>query len=164
MRINNSVICVVFALAHCSVAMRAQPRHSNLIELFTDNQGMYFPAGRTLYAIIRDDGRMEYLVGRDMRVKYKELTPSEVATINRLIQSKEVSQFSGTINAAHQDPHQDYQTNLEVSIQRKGTVQHFVLQGFEPDDGRQFPADFEKLICFVDLLRAADYRISSDCR
>jgi hypothetical protein len=101
-------------LLTCAEFLTAQARHVPLVELYTDNQGLYFPAGRTLYAVIFDDGRLQYMdtTNRDLIVKHRVLTAAELIALRQRLESKAILQFTGIVNADHQPQHSDYQTNL----------------------------------------------------
>jgi hypothetical protein len=155
----------LFMVGH-AVASLGGPSSPHLVEIYTDNQGLYFPAGRTLYAVISEDGRMNYLdtSNHDMVVKHKVLTSSEMTKVKQLLGEKELMQFRGIVGADREDSTKDYQTNLEIVIQRKTRTQRFTMQGFDQDDGRPLPQGLNRLLCFVDGIRGDKFRVSSNCK
>jgi hypothetical protein len=144
----------------------AQTPQVPLVELYTDNQGLYFPAGRTLYAVIFDDGRLEYMdtTNHDLVVKHRVLTAAELIALRQRLESKAILPFTGIINAEHQPQRSDYQTNLEVSIRRDHTRQRFVMRGYDAEDARPFPQVLNALLYVVDDFKHVQYRLSSNCR
>jgi hypothetical protein len=152
-------------LLTCATFLTAQAPQVPLVELYTNNQGLYFPAGRTLYAVIFDDGRLEYMdtTNRDLVVKHRVLTAAELIALRRRLGSKPILQFTGITNADHQPQRSDYQTNLEVSVRRDRTRQRFVMRGFDAEDGRPFPQVLNALLCIVDDLKHVQYRLSLNC-
>src|SRR6266496_144092 len=91
-------------LLTCATFVTAQAPHVPLVELYTDNQGLYFPAGRTLYAVIFDDSRLEYMdtTNHDLVVKHRVLTAAELIVLRQRLEGKPILQFTGIINAEHQ--------------------------------------------------------------
>jgi hypothetical protein len=149
----------------CTAFLTAQTRRVPIVELYTDNSGFYFPAGRTLYAAVFDGGQLEYVdtTNQSLEVKRRVLTSTELIELRKLIKSKALLQFEGIVNAANQPQHSDYQTNLEVTIQRKRSVQRFTMRGFDAEDQRPFPLGLNVLLCLVDDLKHVEYRLSSNC-
>ena len=157
--------CLQVLLLTCATFVGAQTHDVPLVELYTSNQGLYFPAGRTLYAVVFDDGRVEFMdtSKHDLVVKHRALSATEVIALEQRLESKPLLRFAGVIDADHQPQRADYQTNLEVSIRRNRTVQRFVMRGFDAEDGRPFPEAFNALLCVVDDLKDVQYRLSSNC-
>jgi len=168
MKIRRLVYCIAFILlvlvdrpGHSS-----RPKPTKIIEIFTDNSGFYFPAGKLLYVTIFSDRRLDYMERSDtkMVVRHRHLTPEQMKRLRILLDAKGVIDSNGLILAKEQPTHMDYQTNLIVSMQREDHFQYFTLRGFEPDAGRIFPQGFAELICFIDDIRNASYRVSSGCK
>lgn len=153
-------------LLTCATFVGAQTSDAPLVELYTNNRGLYFPAGRTLYAVVFGDGRVECMdtSNRDLVVKHRTLSATKVAALERRLNSKPLLRFAGVIDSDHQPQRADYQTNLEVSIRRDRIVQRFVMRGFDAGDGRPFPEAFNALLCVVDDLKDVQYRLSSNCK
>lgn len=139
---------------------------AKILEIFTNNSGFYFPYGKVLYAAVFSDGELVYTerTKTEMVVQHRHLTSEQMNELRNLLNTKGMLNLSGLVFAEAQPVHRDYQTNLEVSIQRKDRLQEFILRGFEPEQGRAFPNDFGKLVCFVDDIRDASYRVSSGCK
>lgn len=152
-------------LLTCATLLTGQTPKVPLVELYTDNQGLYFPAGRTLYAVIFDDGRLEYMdtTNRDLVVKQRVLTAADLIALRQRLESKAILPFTGIINAEHQPQRSDYQTNLEVSIRRDHTRQRFVMRGFDAEDARPFPQLFNAFLCVIDDFKHVQYRLSWNC-
>jgi hypothetical protein len=160
------VIVRLFSFLLAGSALVAGQMHQvPVVELYTDNQGLYFPAGRTLYAVAFDDGRLDYMdtANHDLVVKHRMLTAAELAVLQEQIAHKSLLQSTASIDADHQPKRADYQTILEISIRRDRTTQRFVLRGFDAEDGRPFPQAVNALLCVVDDLKGVQYRLSSMC-
>ncbi|MGD0940813.1 MAG: hypothetical protein ABR905_13995 [Terracidiphilus sp.] len=159
-----------FALMTLSVGnqsgLSSSPKPSKILEIFTENSGFYFPAGKLLYVSVFSDQSLDYMERgeTEMIIQHRRLTSEQMKTLRILLDGKGVTESSGLIFAVAEVERRDYQTNLEVSIQRDGHIQSFTLRGFEQDAGRPFPPDFEELLCFIDNIRNASYRVSSGCR
>ena len=69
----------------CAVLITAQAHHAPIVEIYTDNQGLYFPAGKTLYATVFDDGQLEYMdtTNRDLVVRHRDLTTAEFIAVRQ---------------------------------------------------------------------------------
>lgn len=161
-----------FSLALMVLALGGQSRlfssqePARILEVFTDNSGFYFPAGRLLYVTVFSDGTLDYMErgDKEMVLRHRRLTDDQMKRLKVLLNAKGVVGQSGLVVAEAQPADRDYQTNLEVSIQRVDQTQRFTLIGFEPALGRQFPQDVGELLCFIDGIRDASYRVSSGCK
>jgi hypothetical protein len=127
---------------------------------------MYFPAERTLYAVIFADGQIDYMdtAHHDLAIRHGKITRVEVAKMKRAMETTAFKEFQGIIQSEHQRPHQDYQTNLEVAVYSPLGMRSFTLRGFDPEDGRPFPSNFNEFLCIVDNLKRVEYRLSSGCK
>lgn len=150
--------------------LAGQMQHAPLVELYTDNVGQSnpLPGGRTLYAVVFNDGDLKYIDASNnsddrLAVKHRFLTGPELTVLQQRLGSETLHQFTGIINAEHQARPSDCQTVLEVSIPRDGTVQRFVIRGFDAKGGRPFPKPINGLLCGVDDLTQVQYRLSSNC-
>ena len=125
---------------------------AKILEMFTDNSGLYFPAGRLLYVTVFSDGTLDYMErgDKEMVVRHRHLTSKQMKRLRILLNTRGVVEPSGVLVAEGNAHDRDYQTNLEVFIQRADLTQVFTLQGFSPDLGRPFPHDLAELTCFVD--------------
>jgi hypothetical protein len=157
-------------LLTCPAILAGQTRHAQLLELYTRNVGQCnpLPGGRTLYAVVFDDGDLKYIdtsknSDDGLAVKYQVLTAPELTVLQQRLGSEVLRQFTGIINAEHQVRPSDCQTVLEVSIPRDNTVQQFVMRGFDAMEGRPFPKPINGLLCAVDDFTHYQYRLSSNC-
>jgi hypothetical protein len=154
------------------LALGGQPRAlssqkpTRTLEMFTDNSGFYFPSGRLLYVTVFSDRSLDYMERgeKEMVIRHRRLTNDQMRRLKVLLNANGVVGPSGLLVAPARPADRDYETNLEVSIDRVGQIQRFILRGFEPDLGRQFPQDIGELLCFIDQLRDASYRVSSGCK
>lgn len=160
-----TIIQVVTVLA-LAVGVSAQTNRGPLVELYTNNQGLYFPAGRTLYATIYMNGQIDFMdtSHHDFVVKHQQLSRSEVARVKKMTEMRSVKELQGIVQSEQEKPHQDYQTNLEVTISYPEGVHSFTLRGFDSGDARRFPRGFNEFLCLVDDLKQVEYRLSSGCR
>ena len=73
----------------------AQTSRLPLVELYTDNRGLYFPAGRTLYATIFMDGHIDFMdtSNHDLVIRHDALSHDEVNKIKEMM-AKGFSQAS----------------------------------------------------------------------
>jgi len=162
-RLGITKVAIAFGL---SVCIFAQTNRSPLVELYTDNQGLYFPAGRTLYATIFIDGHIDVMdtSNRDMVIRHETLPRSEVNRLKELIAKRAFRELHGVIQAVRHEPFQDYQTNLDVIVHYPQSIQSFTLRGFDAKDERPFPPAINHFLCLVDDLKKVEYRLSSGCK
>lgn len=155
-----------FALLALVIGASAQTNPRPLVELYTDNQGMYFPAGRTLYATVFMNGQIDFMDAshHDMVVRHERLSPSEVAKVKEAVEAEAFKDFQGIVQSQDQKPHQDYQTNLDVTVFYPDGPRSFTLRGFDAEDGRPLPRVFNEFLCLVDNLKKVEYRLSSGCK
>jgi hypothetical protein len=156
-------------LTHAAI-LAGQTHNAPLVELYTDNVGQCnpLPGGRTLYAVIFNDGDLKYIDTSNnsddgLVIKNGVLTAPELTVLQQRLGSETLHQFTGIINAEHQVRPSVCQTGLEVSIPRNSTVQRFVMRGFDAKGGRPFPKPINGLLCGVDDLTQFQYRLSSNC-
>jgi hypothetical protein len=157
-------------LLTCATLLAGQTHHAPLVELYTDNQGQCnpLPVGRTIYAVVFDDGDLKYIdTSNDsddgLVVKRRVLAAPELIVLQQRLGSETLHQFTGIINADHQPRPSDCQTILEVSIPRGRTLQRFVMRGFDAKGGRPFPRAINALLFGVDGLTHVQYPLSSNC-
>jgi hypothetical protein len=135
-----------------------------LLAMYTDNIGMFWPAGRTLYAVVTKDGHMTYtdIVGKELIEKSRDLSPAELAKLRSVLEASNVTNLSGNLVAAR-DRGQDYATRLEVKIIREQQLQEFILINYWPSAKRDYPPATKDLLCLVDELRRSSYRLTQAC-
>lgn len=159
------LLCFAFALCPAALSL-AQSDPTPVVELYTDNSGLWFPAGRTLYATVFGDGRMDYMdtSHHDLVVKHAQLSASSLAEVETMLFSDKLRPFEGTVGLKHQEKFRDYQTRLDVIIHGPNGQRSIVFLGFEPELGKPFPPAFNEFLCLTDRLKGADYRLSEDCK
>jgi hypothetical protein len=149
-------------------AVAQVPKRSphDLLRLETNNWGMILPAGPTLYAAIHEDGEMVYLErtsGQDV-IKHKMLTAVQLEHVRTLLMAPGIRGMDKVLDAEpNQIPHRDFQTVLKLVLGNGAGSKSTILRGFYPPEGRSFPRDVQALLCTIDDLRGATYRLSSGC-
>jgi len=162
-RLGIAKVAFAFGFSAC---IFAQTSSSPLVELYTENRGLYFPAGRTLYAAIFMDGHFDFMdtSNRDLVVRHKTLTHYQVDRLKEILAKRAFRDFHGIIHADRQEQFRDYETNLEVIVHYSQGVQSFTLRGFDAADGKPLPRAINDFLCIVDDLKRVSYRLSSGCR
>jgi hypothetical protein len=156
----------VFAICLAATLSLAQANPKPVVELYTDNSGLWFPAGRTLYATIFGDGRIDFMdtSHHDLVIKHSQISASSLAKVEAMLFSDDLRQYKGIIELKHQDARRDYQTNLDVMIHDPNSVHSITFRGFEPENGKPFPPSFNEFLCLIDRLKGVDYRLSIGCK
>lgn len=75
----------------CATLLAGQTHHAPLVVLYTDNQGQCnpLPGGRTLYAVVFDDGDLKYIdTSNDsdggLVVKHRVLVAAELSVLQHI--------------------------------------------------------------------------------
>jgi hypothetical protein len=161
------------ALLSCALAFEsavatsfAQTNTKPLVELYTDNTGLWFPAGKTLYATIFEDGQIEYMdtAHHDLVTRHKQLSAASVGEVKQQIASGDMRRFKGVVESEHQERWKDYQTSLKLTIHYPRGLRSVTFLGFEPENGRPFPEPVNEFLCMVDELKGVEYRLSAACK
>lgn len=156
----------VLAFGLSTACIFAQSDRSPLVELYTDNSGLYFPAGRTLYATIFMDGHIDVMdtANRDIVIRHETLSRNEIDKLKKMIAKKAFRELHGTTQAERHERFQDYHTSLEVIVHYPQGIQSFTMRDFDAEDGRPFPPSFNNFLCLIDDLKKVEYRLSSNCK
>jgi hypothetical protein len=127
---------------------------------------MLAPQGKYLYFLVCNDHSIQYEVEGEKpggkKVINGHLTRAQFSSLNHLLDSEALKNVQGTLGKERQV--RDYSIALEVRIGRNEAVQSFKMMSLPSKDGfGAVPQPVLDLLCWVDDLRKADFRITRNC-
>jgi hypothetical protein len=161
--LNRIVFSVALSLS--TLQLEATRMSTPILSIYTDNEGVVVPNGPRLYATIDSDGFMKYMEmkGDGSAVLTRKLSAEQMKMLRTAIADQRLIDLKGVVAATFHPDVRDFRTSLKVSIYRGHTLQKLEFRNYDPSDNRPFPAGADHLLCVVDQLRAASYKLSGDC-
>lgn len=165
-RLFAAIFSCSFAFESAIATSFAQTSTKPLVELYTDNVGLWFPAGKTLYATIFEDGRIEYIdtAQHDLVTRHRQLSAASVAAVKQRLASDDLRKLKGVVESERHERDKDYQTILKLTIFYPRGIHSVTFLGFEPENGRPYPDSVNEFLCMIDGFKKVEYRLSAACK
>lgn len=168
---NNPVICLFMAglaIAGSNIAYASGKlcSKSAVVEIDYDAFGMLSPQGKYLYYLVCDDRSTRHEVEGDKlgtkKVITGHLTKAQFLSLERLLDSDDFKGIQGILEAKREV--RDYSLTLEVRVERNQSAQDFKITSLPSiNDPAGIPQPALNLLCWVDGLRGAGFRVTSNC-